>query len=56
MVGISGAPDEDVVFINLGFRSAERLRDALDVALKMREQLGGPSAMSGRRDRLGLGN
>jgi hypothetical protein len=31
------APDEDLVFINLGFRSAERLRDALDVALKMRE-------------------
>ena len=31
------SPDEDVVFINLGRRNAERLRDALDAALKMRD-------------------
>jgi len=29
--------EETGEYINLGFRSAERLRDALDVALKMRE-------------------
>jgi hypothetical protein len=35
--GEESSPEHDLVFINLGRRNAERLRDALDAALKLTE-------------------
>ena len=35
--GDDDCPEHDIVFINLGRRRAERLRDALDAALKLRD-------------------